>query len=364
MNAVLRKQVYLPLRGVVVRGATALRALSLRRMARLGAALIACIAGTVAMTAPAHGQVLAVLSDASAGYDTVAAELESGLVSLPAGKAHVDRVIAARLGDISADAFGRYELVVTIGLAAAQATLAREAGHTDAPSVLCVLIPRQSFEPLSRDAEHGGARRPSALFIDQPLARQFDLLRAALPERQRAGTILGPTSKRLGAELFAAAGEHGLTLSSTEIEQASELYGALQHVVPQSDVLLLQPDPVAVNPDTVYGLLLASYRAQLPVVGFSEGLLNAGALLSLYSTAHQQGRQAAEIVVEALSHGVALPPPQYPKYFTVKVNASVARSLGLRVPTGEALEATLGSADAARVPAARSGASAKGAAQP
>jgi ABC-type uncharacterized transport system substrate-binding protein len=298
----------------------------------------------ISAAAPAHAQVLAVLGDASAGYQAIADELEAGLAAT-VGKPRVERVLASKLGETTSDALARYELVVTVGLSAAQAALAREAGGAHA-RVLCVLIPRLSFEKLAQDAERSGVPRPSALFIDQPLARQFDLLKAALPERHRIGTILGPTSRLTSAELQATASARGMTLASAQIDEASALYGALQGVVADNDVLLLQPDPVAVNPDTVYGLFLASYRAQLPVVGFSEGLLNAGALLSLYSTALQQGRQAAEIARDALAHGGALPTPQYPKYFTVKVNASVARSLGLRVPNGDALAALLGSADA------------------
>src|SRR5262249_44877314 len=120
--------------------------------------------------------------------------------------------------------------------------------------------------------------------------------------------------------------EHALTLSTARINDRADLYGALRSVLPASDLLLMVPDPVVANADTVYGLLLTTYREQLPVVGFSEGLLNAGALISLFSTARQQGRQGGEIAHQLLIHGGALPAPQYPKYFSVRVNASVARS--------------------------------------
>ena len=104
---------------------------------------------------------------------------------------------------------------------------------------------------------------------------------------------------------------------------------------------MLLPDPVAINADTVYGLLLTTYRAGVPVVGFSEGLLNAGALISLFSTAQQQGRQGADIAHRVLAHEAGLPAAQYPRYFSVRVNASVSRSLGLHLPTEEELQAAL-----------------------
>ena len=77
------------------------------------------------------------------------------------------------------------------------------------------------------------------------------------------------------------------------------------------------------------------------MVGFSEGLVKAGALLGLFSTASQQGRQGAEIAARFLAGDGGLPAPQYPKYFTVRANYSVARSLGLRLEEEAALAAAL-----------------------
>jgi ABC-type uncharacterized transport system substrate-binding protein len=203
------------------------------------------------------------------------------------------------------------------------------------------MIPRQSFEKLAPAAASGHNPRLSALFIDQPLARQLDLVRRALPGKRQVGVILGPTSAALQNELKLRARERALNLNLAEVTDSAGIYAALQTVVHKSDVLLVVPDPVATNADTVYGLLLSSYRAQIPVVGFSEGLAKAGALVSVFSTARQQGDQGAEIAARVLSGAGALPPPQYPKYFTVRTNPSVARSLGLRMEDEAALAAAL-----------------------
>jgi putative ABC transport system substrate-binding protein len=64
-------------------------------------------------------------------------------------------------------------------------------------------------------------------------------------------------------------------------------------------------------------------------------MVRAGALIGLYSTAKQYGQQAGEIARRVLGGDGALPRPEYPRYFTVGVNASVARSLNIRVE-GEA----------------------------
>jgi hypothetical protein len=292
-----------------------------------------------ACTAPlrASAQVLLVLSDESSGYQSVADELRGGLKNLRDGRLRVDATVAGRVAAIDAPTFAAYELVVTVGLSAAHATVSREEGLAAPPRTLCLLIPRQSFEHLAAPKGRAAAGNFSAVFIDQPLGRQLDLLLLALPDKKRVGVILGPSSQELAADLRDEARKRALEITPARIEEASGLYGALQTLLPASDLLLMLPDPVAANADSVYGLLLTAYRAELPVIGFSEGLLNAGALLSLFSTARQQGRQGAEIAAHALMQNGALPPAQYPKYFTVRVNASVARSLGLHLPAQDAL---------------------------
>jgi len=291
-------------------------------------------------SASAAAQVLVVLSDGAGGYDAVADELRAGLKPVREGRVRVDSVDAAHLASVSDPTFDAYELVVPVGLAAAQAIMTREASSTMPPPTLCLLIPRQSFERLAPAVTNDRARRLSALFIDQPISRQLDLVRIALPERHRVGVILGPSSRELEGALRSQASSRDLSLDFARVDASSGVYAALQSVMAASDLLLLLPDPVATTADTVYGLLLTSYRAQIPVVGYSEGLLNAGALLSLYSTARQQGRQGAEIAASILARE-PLPAPQHPKYFTVRVNASVARSLGLHLPPEAALYSAL-----------------------
>jgi ABC-type uncharacterized transport system substrate-binding protein len=183
----------------------------------------------------------------------------------------------------------------------------------------------------------------TAVFIDQPLSRQLDLIRLALPDKHRVGVVLGPSSQALKDDLRDRARERALQLKIAEVAETSGVYGALQKVLPESDLLLALPDPVAISSSTVYGLLLTSYRAQVPVVAFSEGLVKAGALMSLFSTARQQGKQGAEIASRILAGEAGLPVPQFPKYFTVRVNASVAHSLGLRMAEEGALASALAS---------------------
>jgi ABC-type uncharacterized transport system substrate-binding protein len=86
----------------------------------------------------------------------------------------------------------------------------------------------------------------------------------------------------------------------------------------------------------VRNLLLTSFRARVPVVGFSSAYARAGAVMSLYSSPDQIARQAADAVNQWMRDR-NWPHPQHPRHFTVSVNAHVARSLGLKMDDGDVL---------------------------
>ncbi|MFA7318290.1 MAG: ABC transporter substrate binding protein [Sulfuricella sp.] len=270
--------------------------------------------------APAN--IAIVLSDESAPYQDTASSLRATLKQ--GGTKAVVNVYSRPEEKID---FLREspDLIVAVGVRAAQ-----ELALQNLPTpVLAVLIPRQAFDKIARQREH---RFFSAVFLDQPLARQMELIRLAMPDRGRVGVVLGPDSVGSLKSLQAAASETRLGLAVEKISAAEELLPALQRVLAESDVLLAVPDPLVFNKGTVQSLLFTTYRYQDPVIGFSHAYVKAGALASVHTTPEQAGRQAGDIVLRVLASLPAwLPPPEYPKYFSVSVNYQVARSLGLSI---------------------------------
>jgi ABC-type uncharacterized transport system substrate-binding protein len=292
---------------------------------------------SLAATPVASAQVLIVLSADAAIYEDVAQAFQAGLTNDRGLR--IETATAAQLSTRTSPL--AYELVVAVGSAAAEAVIARSDAMAQPPYVLCLLIPRQAFDALA--ASRGGlrGRRISALYLDQPISRQLDLMRLALPNATRVSALLGSSSRPLAGELRDAGRQRGLTVVTADIADSSGVYAGLREVLPNSDALLALPDPVVFNASTAYGLLLTTYRAQVPVVGFSEALVKAGALVGLYSSSKQVGAQGAEMASRALAPDGALPPPQWPRQFTVRVNYSVARSLGIVLPDEAMLAAAL-----------------------
>lgn len=222
------------------------------------------------------------------------------------------------------------KLFIALG---ARAALALARAPLAAP-VFCTLLPRSAFERVLQASGRKASAQFSALFLDQPLSRQLALVRLALPDATRLGVLYGPESKALAPVLGGLAVNSGLAVVEAQIGRDDQAFTSLRQVLADSDVLLALADPEVFNTNSLQNILLASFRARVPMVAFSPGYVRAGALLALYVTPVQIGQQAGEIARGVLQ-GKALPTqPAYAQRFSISVNAHVARSLGLDLDAG------------------------------
>lgn len=297
------------------------------RLCRLIWLLLALLmTGRAAAAAP----TVLVITENGAAHEAVADTLRAALApSVP------PNAVAIRdWRQLAAVNVNASQVVVTIGTLAARAV----ADTAPARPVLHTLVPRTAFEHLVRPPDADG--RVSAIFLDQPAQRQIGLVRAALPAWSHVALLSGGNDSRLPTQLASAARERQLVVTQARVARDSDLYTALQTVLEEPAVLIAVPDTTVFNAYTIQNVLLTAYRRQSPVVGFSPAYVRAGALLALYSTPEQIGRQAAE-AVRAVLQGKPLPPPQSPTEFEVGVNAAVARSLGITLEPADVLAARL-----------------------
>ena len=217
----------------------------------------------------------------------------------------------------------RPDLIIAVGSSALRQALARP-GPTP---IIATLIPRLSYEKLL--AESGNRnRRVSAIWLDQPPARQALFLRHLLPGKTRIGMLLSNETRAQAAQFrqpFAAA---GLSLDTEDGEADPTLLPALNNLLGRINILFAIPDSTIYNRDNIKSILITTYRYQRPVIAFSPAFVNAGALAALYSTPAQIARQTVEIMQ---SSGTALPPPVSPNQFAILINQNVAEALNLRL---------------------------------
>jgi putative ABC transport system substrate-binding protein len=264
------------------------------------------------------GSIALTLSDNSGPY----AEFSKALDEALAGTTW--KITASGKSDGTESSAARPDLMVTAGSEAFRLTLAR-GGTTP---VLATLLPRQSYERILSDAGRVKAR-VSAIYLDQPPARQAAFLRQLLPTQKRIGMLVSNETRSqisLYRQIFANA---GLTLDSEDSDAENTLLPAANALLPRVGVLLAIPDSTIYRRENIKALLITSYRHQRPVVAFSAAFVNAGALAALFTTPAQIARQAADLIV---SSGTSLPGPTAPGLFAVAINQNVVQALGLSVP--------------------------------
>jgi ABC-type uncharacterized transport system, periplasmic component len=276
--------------------------------------------------------VTLVLSEEGQAYADLAEKVRQAVAQRPGSRLPVSTLSLAAFRDRQEEISrsGALVLVVAVGLSATQAA----ASLDSRVPVLSVLVPRSAFERVARErGRQADSRGFSAIYLDQPFSRQLSLVRHALPERTRLGLLAGPVAAEQLPLLQAAARGTGFKLGVEKVAREDEIIPALNRLLRDSEALLfIVPDPLVYNRRTIQSILLTTYRYQVPVVGFSQSYVRAGALTAVYSAPVQIGQQVAEIALALEGDkGRGLPPPQYPKYFSVAVNHQVARSMGIEI---------------------------------
>ena len=292
---------------------------------RLGFLCILILAGlSFHCRAWAEETVTVVLSEDGGAYAEFATQLGNALGQASGAKAPVRIVALNDLKDEAPTRSTQSQLLVAVGTPA-MAAMARKPPNVP---VLNVLVPRASFRSTARtSARTQDSKLFSAVFFDQPWARQFALIRLAVPGR-RVGILLGKDSADLSATLLAAARDANMVASIEMVADEADLLPSLKRLLPQSDALLAVPDATIYNRSNIATILLTSYRAKVPLFGFSPSYVKAGALAAVYSQPGQIAQQVAE-VIQNLPNSGSLPAPQSPRYFSVTVNPQVRLSLEL-----------------------------------
>lgn len=302
---------------------------------RLFHLLLACFMWLAVVPAHGEGSVHLILSEPGGAYQEAADAFRAGV-----GSRRPVRVwTLAELGVVQAQILSRGgDLLVPIGVKAARFLAEQHGGR--AP-VLSLMLPRAAAERIHWPATLGRGK-VSYAFIDQPAARTLGLVVAAFPGTQRVGIVISEENQGTIKLLAQEAAKRQLALNQEIVESGEEVAPALRRLLPDSDVLLLVPDALAINSANAQNVLLTTYRYRVPVVGFSQGLSKAGAVASVYSSPAQIGRHGVQMATRWLSDEGDLPPPQPAAEFSVAFNTRVARSLGLSMADEQDIRRKLG----------------------
>ncbi|WP_027856874.1 ABC transporter substrate-binding protein [Marinobacterium jannaschii] len=285
------------------------------------------------------GEILIVLSQDIASYKETARAISQHL------SLQIDQTTAEQISEEDEPLpLGQYRYIIAVGAKATREVLN---SPLTAP-LISTFIPRRTYQQiLSENPLHPliSSQQTTAVYLDQPLARQIRLARLISPRAKRLSTALGPDSSKDLALLKQAAEAQQMVLSHALLEQDSNPIRQLQPLIENSDMFLTLPDRAVFNRTTAKWILYISFRQRVPLIGFSRKYVEAGAIAGVFSEPEQIGRQTAELINQLPAQPGQLPPPAVPKYFTVETNETAAHSLRMPIPAADVLETALEEAE-------------------
>ncbi len=158
---------------------------------------------------------------------------------------------------------------------------------------------------------------------------QVRAVHTVLPRAQRVGILYDPAvSSGQVAECESALLGAGLRLVRKEVGSRAEVPGALRQLLPTIDVLWLVPDSTVIGAETLRVLLQTPLAAKVPVVGYTEIMARAGALLTVEARWDDVGRKAAAAAKKMLAGGK---PSVSAPDGALFLNARTASALGIEL---------------------------------
>lgn len=229
------------------------------------------------------------------------------------------------------------DLIVTLGSKAAHNK------NIKSFPVLHTLIPESLYASLT-DCKNTNCEPNNSiysLYLDQPITRQFNLLKILLPRYHSPGLLTGSFSTQKATEFSMLAKKLNYNFHFETMENEQQLHRKLSKLLENIDVFIALPDPLIHNRQTISHLLLTTYRYNIPVLGFSQAYVNAGAVAAIYSSPEQIAQQIVDFIYKIVLKQ-SLRPGKYPnKTFEVAINRNVARSLNLKFPDEQVVKSKL-----------------------
>ncbi|MBK1692300.1 hypothetical protein [Ectothiorhodospira mobilis] len=209
-------------------------------------------------------------------------------------------------------------LVVTSGTRALQHAVKR----VSRARILSITIPREAYDRIM--AQVPDFRRYAAVYMDIPLGQRIAITRRHLAGMERFAIVQSAQGP------FAAQGaDDPAEVVRLVSHGEADLVDTFTRAARQADAILTLPDRRVYNPRTIVSIMMTTYRQGIPLIGHSEALLRAGALLSIHAPPQRLGTEAASLILRPPADwgGVR----RHTREQVVAVNEQVARALRIHV---------------------------------
>jgi len=218
------------------------------------------------------------------------------------------------------------DTIITIGSAAADYANRHFAGTP----ILSGFITRNAFATITSKYPENPAI--TAVFIDQSLNRLLNL--ASLLREDQSPYKIGLLSQSTHAiETLSNQANHStkdIHVELATLQAGNNPMNVIKPLMKVSDIFIVRPNTSLFNRLVAKLVLQLSMRYKTPVIGFSKNYAQAGALLSLYASPEDIGKDTAK----SLEQWLASPEKKMPKAsegqtFSIVVNPHIAAKMSV-----------------------------------
>ncbi len=213
------------------------------------------------------------------------------------------------------------DVVLAVGLKAA---LSAKLEILDIPVIMCLVLNPEKYDLPSSNMV--------GLSLTIPLEKHLIPLQRLAPQILRIGVLFDPQKTQgLKDQLEQDAKRLGLTLVAQEVHSEQDVSNAQKYLEDNVDAVFLLPDSTVLTEHTLDFLISSTMEANIPLIGFSAGLVQSGAVTGVYFNYGDLGRHAATLVPTLLkptvssNFGRMMPPDVVHR----AINVKSARYLGL-----------------------------------
>lgn len=191
--------------------------------------------------------------------------------------------------------------------------------------ILATFISESAYRTITKD-RHG--RNITAIFSDPDPDYQMKLIKSLYKKPVKVAVLLSEATQEKRQSLEHLATKNELDLKIVNYNSADNIYKALNRIS-NTDILLAIPDDKIYNHDSIRTIILTTYRHNQALIGFSSGMVKAGALATIAAELEDMADEI-KILINNYNTNKRLPSARYFRYFTVKINQHVARSFNVR----------------------------------
>ena len=226
------------------------------------------------------------------------------------------------------DTNARPRVIVAVGTDATRWAIT----NSTVPVVFCMVA--NARQSVMADLTPAKEARVHGVSLSIPAQAQLAILKTYLPNVKRVGVIYDPRkSSVVVQDLEEAAARMGLELVREAVTSESSIPEAAGRIAARIDVLWAPVDSSVFNSRSAQFVLTQMLEHKVPVMGFSENMVKAGALLAPVVNYEAVGRQTARLLRDVLRlDGQSPKPIQGPQDFQMMVNGRVLALLGATIP--------------------------------